>query len=123
MIDEETLAYNVTLRSRGGGGIVRRRPVSGARLESVLDGVGLAGRERDRASVLLGGEKQRAGVARAIYKKAAYIFADEPTASLDADNRRVVTELLTRSAAAGACVVIATHDEALASIADVTCQL
>lgn len=45
-------------------------------------------------------------------------FADEPTASLVADNRRAVTRLLTDAAAHGACVVIATHDEELAAHAD-----
>lgn len=111
LIEDETLAYNVTLRSPG---ILRRRPRPEPRVESTLASVGLAGRSADPVSVLSGGEKQRAGVARAIYKGARYIFADEPTASLDAENRHLVTGLLLQAAADGACVVIATHDEDLA---------
>lgn len=44
--------------------------------------------------VLSGGEKQRLGIARAIYKNASVIFADEPTASLDEANRNLVISLL-----------------------------
>jgi len=62
-------------------------------------------------------------VARALYKEASYVFADEPTASLDPDNRRIVTGLLERAAKAGACVVIATHDDALASLTKAFTQL
>ena len=119
LIEEETLAYNVTLRAPG----LLRRPRPDARLDGILETVGLAGRQAETASVLSGGEKQRAGVARALYKEASYVFADEPTASLDPDNRRIVTGLLERAAKAGACVVIATHDDALASRADVVHSL
>lgn len=120
LIEEETLAYNVTLRAPG----LLRRPRPDARLDGILETVGLAGRQAETASVLSGGEKQRAGVARALYKEASYVFADEPTASLDPDNRRIVTgRLLERAAKAGACVVIATHDDALASRADVVHSL
>ena len=120
LIEEETLAYNVTLRAPG---FLRCRPRPDARLDGILETVGLAGRQAETASVLSGGEKQRAGVARALYKEASYVFADEPTASLDPDNRRIVTGLLERAAKAGACVVIATHDDALASRADVVHSL
>ena len=120
LIDEDSLAYNVTLTQPGP---FRRRPRISPRVEDTLATVGLAGRALDRVSVLSGGEKQRAGVARALYKKASYIFADEPTASLDADNRHTVTRLLAKAAADGACVVIATHDEELAAHADTAITL
>ncbi|WP_149205055.1 ABC transporter ATP-binding protein [Actinotalea subterranea] len=115
LIEDDSLEYNVTLTPRG---LFRNRRRVQPRVEDALATVGLAGRALDRVSVLSGGEKQRAGVARALYKRASYIFADEPTASLDADNRDTVTRLLARAAADGACVVIATHDEELAAHAD-----
>jgi len=120
LIDEENLAYNVTLRASG---IFRPKARTNSRLTDILQTVGLAGRESDPVSVLSGGEKQRVGVARALYKEASYIFADEPTASLDAGNRSNVTRLLTDAAAAGVCVVIATHDDELAAAADTVYQL
>ncbi|MGO1590877.1 MAG: ABC transporter ATP-binding protein [Ancrocorticia sp.] len=114
LIEDETVAYNVTLRTPSIFG--RRR--SDSKLEQTLETVGLSGRENERAVVLSGGEKQRVGIARALYKGATCIFADEPTASLDAKNRQLITDLLRRSAMDGASVVIATHDERLASEAD-----
>jgi len=110
----------VTLRASG---IFRPKARTNSRLTDILQTVGLAGRESDPVSVLSGGEKQRVGVARALYKEASYIFADEPTASLDAGNRSNVTRLLTDAAAAGVCVVIATHDDELAAAADTVYQL
>ena len=86
--------------------------------EKCLKEVGLSGYEHRSYLSLSGGEKQRAGVARALYKHATYVFADEPTASLDSDNRHTVTQLLLQAAHGGACVVLATHDEELATRAD-----
>ena len=120
LVDEETVRYNVTLTPERRFG---RRVRNVARVDECLSTVGLDGRAQDRVAVLSGGEKQRVGIARALYKSAAYIFADEPTASLDADNRHAVARLLAKAAADGACVVIATHDEELASYATATFEL
>ena len=68
--------------------------------------------------VLSGGEKQRIGIARALFKRAQIIYADEPTASLDASNRKSVVELLRQCAKQGAIVILATHDERLAAECD-----
>ena len=120
VIDEDTVTENITLHPRRRWARTRPDP----RVDEILAAVGLEGRESDPVSVLSGGEKQRVGVARALYKKATYVFADEPTASLDTDNRRTVTGLLARLAhERGACVVLATHDEDLAASADAACQL
>ena len=75
----------------------------------------MGGRGKSKAAVLSGGEKQRLEIARAIFKNASVIFADEPTASLDPDNAAKVISLLRERALAGAIVVIATHDPALAA--------
>ena len=83
-------------------------------MTTALGMVGLNGRENEKAAVLSGGEKQRLGVARAIYKHASVIFADEPTASLDEKNRELVKRLLLERTAKGCSVIIATHDIALA---------
>lgn len=120
LIDEDSVMENITLRRIHRWGRALRNP----QVDEVLGSVGLAGRGRDQVSVLSGGEKQRVGVARALFKSAQYVFADEPTASLDADNRNLITDLLVGLAhQRGACVVLATHDEALAARADSCCQL
>lgn len=115
IIEEETVLYNVTLTPPG---IFRHRPRPTPTTTSILETVGLSGREGDSSAVLSGGEKQRVGIARALYKKASYIFADEPTASLDAANRDHIIRLLKDAAHQGACVIIATHDEYLVAQAD-----
>ena len=78
IIDDETVSFNVSLKKFGN---------NQGQIKEVLEIVGLQGREKDKALVLSGGEKQRLGIARAILKNASVIFADEPTASLDNSNR------------------------------------
>ena len=50
---------------------------------------------------------------RAILKNASIIYADEPTASLDSENRQIVIKLLKECALNGAIVILATHDDRL----------
>lgn len=113
IIDEETVAFNVSLKK---GGNTRQ-------VQAALESVGLKGRENDLAVVLSGGEKQRLGIARAMVKNAAIIYADEPTASLDATNRKLVVDLLRRCADNGAAVILATHDERLVDECDTVVKL
>lgn len=116
LIDEEEVAYNVTLRRH-------LSKEEQGKLASVLTKVGLMGRGKDIVATLSGGEKQRVGIARALYKKATYIFADEPTASLDEGNRKKVYELLRKACADGACVVVSTHDQDLVRRCDAVVRL
>jgi len=109
IIEDEIVSYNVTLNKRQAKTQV---------VDEILQTVGLGGRGQDMAAVLSGGEKQRLGVARAIYKKAAIIFADEPTASLDKANREMIIQLLKTCSQNGASVIIATHDERLVKECD-----
>lgn len=104
IIEDESVNYNVTLFKKQSG----RKDV-----DEILKIVGLENRGIDLASVLSGGEKQQLGVARAIYKKASVIYADEPTASLDSMNRQLVIDLLKECRQRGATVILATHDERL----------
>lgn len=109
IIEDEDISYNVTLN---------KQQAKAKIVEEILHTVGLGGRGREMAAVLSGGEKQRLGVARAIYKKASIIYADEPTASLDQMNREVIINLLRKCSENGASVIIATHDERLVSVCD-----
>ncbi|MCA1962805.1 MAG: ATP-binding cassette domain-containing protein [Prosthecobacter sp.] len=60
------------------------------------------------------GERQRVAIARALAHEPRFLFADEPTASLDAARRDRVIDLLFESAArTSACLVVVTHDAAL----------
>lgn len=113
VIDDQTVAFNVTLRA----GQMGHREVRD-RVRTVLERVGLGGREDDMARVLSGGEKQRLGIARALFKDASWVFADEPTASLDEVSKSIVVGLLRELADGGVGVVTATHDEYLMAESD-----
>lgn len=78
---------------------------------------GLSTRLDERGSGLSGGERRRIGLARALLKPARILILDEPTANLDADSEADMIDLLRREAR-GRTVLIATHSEALAAIAD-----
>jgi len=110
IMDEESVAFNVTMRS---GPFGLGRAAGAQALDRVLEQTGLGGRQMEPASHLSGGEKQRLALARAMYKKADVLFVDEPTASLDAPNRSRVVDLFTGFAKAGCTVIISTHDSEL----------
>ena len=89
-----------------------------------LDEVGLKPRMNQRPSELSGGEKQRIAIARAVAKRPALLFADEPTSSLDGENGQIVIRLLRRAAMEhNAAVVCVTHDPRLEGFADLIIHL
>ncbi|EPM2068518.1 ATP-binding cassette domain-containing protein, partial [Escherichia coli] len=59
---------------------------------------------------LSGGEKQRLALARALIKKPKILLADEPTASLDKNNKRIIMNILSEYNKDGGSVVMVTHD-------------
>lgn len=94
------------------------------RAEAMLEAVGLADRRNAFPETLSGGEQQRVAVARALVHGPAAVLADEPTGNLDAQTAETVAEVLfTQTRAAGASLVLVTHDAALAARADHTLAL
>lgn len=88
------------------------------RAASLLAELGL-GAHLDRfPRSLSGGERQRVAVARALVTEPELVLADEPTSNVDARTGALVAEALGRVRAAGATVVISTHDAALVELAD-----
>jgi ABC-type lipoprotein export system ATPase subunit len=85
-----------------------------SRASDLLTRLGLDDRKNSRPAKLSLGERQRAAVARAVIHRPPMILADEPTASLDAENGRVVIRMLTELCAERhTLLVVATHDEAV----------
>jgi putative ABC transport system ATP-binding protein len=77
----------------------------------LLEAVGLGGKSRAFPADLSGGEKQRVAIARALINRPSLLLADEPTASLDSRNGRVILEMLRDSGRKSECaVVIVSHD-------------
>jgi putative ABC transport system ATP-binding protein len=77
-----------------------------------------------RVSHLSQGERQRVAVARALVHEPQFVFADEPTASLDPARGRIVVDMLLEDARKrGACLVMVTHDPNLLPLFDQTVRM
>lgn len=81
-----------------------------------LEQVGLAHRAKQAISRLSGGEQQRVAIARALIAEPAFVFADEPTGSLDEATAHDVTQVMYDCCEAnGAGLVMVTHNPELAA--------
>lgn len=97
---------------------IARRPDS-ARVDELIDAVGLGHRRDSLPNQLSGGEQQRTAVARALVSRPKIVFADEPTGNLDEQNAdQVMQLLLDLRQQTGSALVVVTHDPALAEMAD-----
>ncbi len=77
-----------------------------------------------RVSHLSQGERQRVAVARALVHEPQFVFADEPTASLDPARGRIVVDMLLEDTRRrGACLVMVTHDPNLLPLFDQTVRM
>ena len=65
-----------------------------------------------------GGQRQRVAIARALINNPKVIFADEPTGNLDSKNSLNVFELFKNLTSKGTTIIVATHDKALANLAN-----
>ena len=94
------------------------------RARELLDFMGLADRATHKPAELSGGEKQRIAVARALVNNPAIILADEPSGSLDTQNKQELHQLFfDLRDKFGQTFVIVTHDEQLATLTDRTIHL
>lgn len=94
------------------------------RAMEMLDFLGLIDRATHKPAELSGGEKQRVAVARALVNRPQVILADEPSGSLDTQNKAELHQLffdLRREM--GQTFIIVTHDESLATTTDRTIRL
>ena len=97
---------------------IARRP-NKARVDELIDAVGLGHRRDSLPNQLSGGEQQRTAVARALVSHPKIVFADEPTGNLDEQNANQVMQLLLDlRQQVGSALVVVTHDPALAEMAD-----
>lgn len=84
------------------------------RIAQALSRVGLPHAESRKVYELSGGEQQRIAIARIMLKPCELILADEPTGSLDAENRDGVVELLAQMNSDGKTIILVTHDPEVA---------
>jgi ABC-type lipoprotein export system ATPase subunit len=105
---------NVLLPARLRGAHPRARE----RGRELIDALGLRAVAGSLPHQLSGGEQQRFAIARALVNDPALVLADEPTGNLDAASAKEVLRLLRAGATDGRAVVIVTHEDAAAAIAD-----
>lgn len=96
------------------GGVPRKEACTTA--ARWLDYVGLGGMHQRRPGELSGGQAQRVAIARALVGAPGVVFADEPTGALDQATGHDMMQVLTQTTqAAGAALVVVTHDPDVAS--------
>ena len=110
LLDHLTTFENVALPLR-----VLGQPESEYRpnVTELLDWVGLGKRMDAHPSLLSGGEKQRAAIARAVIGRPDILLADEPTGNVDPDMALRILKLFVELNRLGATVLFATHDQDL----------
>ena len=86
--------------------------------ENALDRVGLLGRKDNYPAQMSGGQQQRVSIARALMKKPRVILADEPTAALDYETSIEVLTVLEEVIKAGTTMLMVTHNEEIAKMAN-----
>ncbi len=112
LIPSLTVAENVLLPLE-----LNNLPNRKARVDAMLERVGLGSRHGSYPSSLSGGEQQRVAIARALVHQPILILADEPTGNLDDQTAQGVMETL-REASRESTVIMVTHSKEIAQSSD-----
>lgn len=100
------------------------KPIDESFIKDIINTLGLAEKAKNLPNTLSGGQQQRCAIARAIAAKPSIILADEPTGNLDTKTGNEVMALLKASAKKyGQTLVVITHNEEIAQMADRTVML
>lgn len=121
LLPEFTAEENIMLPALIAG---EKRSHARRRAQELLDFLGLCDRATHKPNELSGGERQRIAVARALVNAPAVVFADEPSGSLDSQNKRELHQLFfdLRDRYRQTFVIV-THDEELATLTDRTIHI
>jgi putative ABC transport system ATP-binding protein len=120
LIDELSVRDNVQLALRYGP---LPEKAQRARVDEVLERLGLAHRAAHHPSQLSGGQQQRVAIARAIAARPALLLADEPTGNLDSAHGQEVMRLLRELNDEGTTLVMVTHSAEHAALASRSVRL
>lgn len=116
LLPEFTALENIMIPALIGG---TRNSEAKQRAEKLLQYLGLTDRKNHKPAQLSGGEKQRIAVARALVNRPKVILADEPSGSLDTQNKTELHRLFFNLRKEyGYTFVIVTHDETLSTVAN-----
>ncbi len=121
LLPEFTALENVMIPALIGG---KNKSDARAEAERMLQTLRLTTRSDHKPAQLSGGEKQRVAVARALINHPSVVLADEPSGSLDSQNKEELHQLFfDLREQFGQTFVIVTHDESLARLTDRTIHL
>ena len=120
LIDELNVYDNVELPLRYLNISASERKV---RVNEILKRMNISHRSQHFPQQLSGGQQQRVAIARAVVSNPKLILADEPTGNLDSKNGKEVMDLLSELNAEGTTIVMVTHSQRDAAIAQRTIDL
>ena len=113
LLDELTVAENIVLPVKLDHGTP-----DPSRLASLVEKLGLSGKEGRHPGELSGGERQRVAIARALFAEPDVILADEPTGNLDVNTAKGICELLqSLNKDEKSAILLVTHDPVVAAYA------
>ena len=115
LLEGMSVLENVTLPAVVAG---RSSKAAETRARDLLDLLGIADKAEKAPGVLSGGQRQRLSIARALANEPTLLLADEPTGSLDSAGGDEVLELFRRLHVAGQTIVLVTHADHVAAVAD-----
>ncbi len=110
LIDNETVEYNLLIALKFTKLTKKEKQKN---IIETLKKLGLDGLEKRKIYTLSGGQQQRVAIGRAILKPSNIILADEPTGSLDEENKWIIFNLLLELNEQGKTVIMVTHDHEL----------
>lgn len=120
LLEGASILENVALPAMIAG---LRRKAAETRARDLLDLLGLVDKAGSVPAVLSGGQRQRLAIARALANRPTLLLADEPTGALDTDGAAEVLELFRRLHSDGQAILLVTHDQDVAAVADRTIKM
>lgn len=119
LLEDKSVLYNLEIVYP----TIKDRKKNRNKILNTLKMVGLEKYENKKVCECSGGQKQRIAIARVILHDSEIILADEPTGSLDKENRDMVMSLFMMLKEKGKTIVIVTHDDKLKEIADTVIEI
>lgn len=115
LIESKSVKYNLSLATKY---LKLSKEDKEKIIKDALNNVGLKDYVDKKIYELSGGEQQRVAIARLMIKKCNLILADEPTGSLDKENRDKVFSHLKKMQESGKTIILVTHDQEIANKCD-----
>lgn len=119
LLNELTVMENVMIKA-----FINRQTPSREEAVRLLEQINLAHKHNKYPHELSGGEQQRVSIARALFTKPKILIADEPTAHLDKENKKVILDLfLLFKNTYDVGLIISTHDSTVADAMDIKLEM